>query len=67
LRKPILHIMRPFYFLTGIQISNPLLAVIGSNVSVTGEPEFGEFEPPVVLARYGELPQELGTSGRGAN
>jgi hypothetical protein len=27
--------------------------------SVTGEPEFGEFEPPVVLARYGELPQEF--------
>jgi hypothetical protein len=35
------------------------LPVIGSNVSVTSEPEFGEFEPPVVLARYGELPQEF--------
>jgi len=58
-RKPILHIMRRFYSLTGIQISNPPLPVIGSNVSVTGEPEFGEFEPPVVLARYGELPQEF--------
>lgn len=23
--------------------------------SVTGEPEFGEVEPPVVLARYGEV------------
>jgi hypothetical protein len=27
--------------------------------SVTGEPEFGEFEAPVVLARYGEIPQEF--------
>lgn len=27
--------------------------------SVTGEPEFGEFEPPVVLARYGEVPAEF--------
>jgi hypothetical protein len=27
--------------------------------SVTGEPEFGEFDPPVVLARYGEIPVEF--------
>jgi hypothetical protein len=27
--------------------------------SVTGEPEFGEFEPPAVLARYGEVPAEF--------
>ncbi|MGM4992690.1 hypothetical protein [Tardiphaga sp. 841_E9_N1_2] len=28
--------------------------------SVTGEPEFGEFEPPVVLQRYGEVPADYG-------
>jgi hypothetical protein len=27
-------------------------------ISVSGEPEFGEFEPPVVLARYGDVPTE---------
>jgi hypothetical protein len=27
--------------------------------SVTGEPEFGEFEPPVVLARHGDVPAEF--------
>lgn len=27
--------------------------------SVTGEPEFNEYEPPVVLARYGEVPANL--------
>jgi hypothetical protein len=27
--------------------------------SVTGEPEFGEFDAPVVLARYGEVPQDF--------
>lgn len=27
--------------------------------SVTGEPEFGEFEPPVVVAKYGEIPAEF--------
>lgn len=29
-------------------------------VAVTGEPEFGEFEPPVVVARYGEVPDAVG-------
>ncbi|WP_398471530.1 hypothetical protein [Tardiphaga sp.] len=28
--------------------------------SVTGEPEFGEFESPVVVAKYGETPAEFG-------
>ncbi|MDB5618545.1 hypothetical protein [Tardiphaga sp.] len=27
--------------------------------SVTGEPEFGDFDAPVVLARYGEVPQDF--------
>ncbi len=28
-------------------------------IAVTGEPEFQEFEPPVVLARIGEIPLEF--------
>lgn len=27
--------------------------------SVTGEAEFNEFDPPVVIARYGEVPREF--------
>lgn len=26
--------------------------------SITGEPEFGEFDAPVVLARHGDVPQD---------
>ena len=26
-------------------------------VAVTGEPEFGEYEPPVVIASYGDVPE----------
>jgi hypothetical protein len=28
-------------------------------VAVTGEPEFGEYEPPEVVARYGEVPRSF--------
>lgn len=41
----------------GLRASDHSIGVVV--FSVTGEPEFGEFEPPVVLARYGEIPQEF--------
>jgi hypothetical protein len=27
--------------------------------SITGEPEFGEFEAPMVLARFGDVPSDF--------
>lgn len=27
--------------------------------SITGEPEFGEFDPPLVLAKHGDTPPEF--------
>lgn len=41
----------------GLKASDSAIGVVV--FSVTGEPEFGEFESPVVLARYGEVPAEF--------
>jgi hypothetical protein len=43
--------------LRGLKASDTAAGVVV--FSVTGEPEFGEFDAPVVLARYGEVPAEL--------
>lgn len=43
--------------LKGLRASDSAAGVVV--FSVTGEPEFGESDPPVVLARYGEIPAEF--------
>lgn len=41
----------------GLRASDTAIGVVV--YSITGEPEFGEFDAPVVLASYGEVPAEF--------
>lgn len=42
----------------GLRASDHALGVLV--FSVTGEPEFDEFDAPVVIASYGEVPEFIG-------